>query len=518
MSSDNLLSREQILAPRHEALVCPDAGEIQIFPYVSGGALDEFLSAQNNPRAAFAKLYAESITENGPSFDSLTEADCDAIAAMMAESVDVVEDYRKQRSSAGVFDSFAAAFLKSDVVQKHNEHFEDLERYFRRIALPSLWQFERTIQQIRPLWIPTIDLDRYARDITAYQAFADSLVNRLGALDTITTSFNERMATWNSFSKVHTSIAHLREFDSGLAAMAKQIERVQKILTPVTGIHDALIDLTEQLERTSKFSDDMLRLADRTLAASRSVVLGTNDHFINSTYLRPLAAVMPETVPSSAASAYAEASDSALASDVLLHEETSELIVVGAGAVDLIAQAVDEKFSERMRPFQPLLDHLQKLSQPPSFINMLKAFAQHVARDHWKSLWTAPGDAWLPQPERIGQSFLGIYLQGQWAGIAFVGREIACGDGYVDLLVNFLGKTYIVELKMIGAGWGIGEAKKGLQQLNEYMSMYSQPEAYLMMFDGRKTMVGEQLDAQYTLQNGTAHVIRVAVYADAPSK
>lgn len=110
-----------------------------------------------------------------------------------------------------------------------------------------------------------------------------------------------------------------------------------------------------------------------------------------------------------------------------------------------------------------------------------------------------------------------MFLHGHWAGLAFVGREIACGDGYVDLLVNFLGVDYILELKIVGAGWGIGYAKDGLDQLDTYMGKYSRPEAYLVVFDGRKTQAGEQMKNEYQLRNGTAHVVTVRVYEDAPS-
>ena len=173
---------------------------------------------------------------------------------------------------------------------------------------------------------------------------------------------------------------------------------------------------------------------------------------------------------------------------------------------------------EKLRPYANVLHRLERLSRAGTFGELLAAFATVAARDFWKSLWQKPGDTYLPSPERIAQAFLGFYLHGHGNGLAFVGREIGNGDGYVDLLVNFLGQDKVVELKMLGGRYGVGHAKGGLDQLDAYMQNYQSPEAFLVVFDGRKSQKGEQLSASYTLPHGRVHVVTVRVYFDAPSQ
>jgi hypothetical protein len=83
--------------------------------------------------------------------------------------------------------------------------------------------------------------------------------------------------------------------------------------------------------------------------------------------------------------------------------------------------------------------------------------------------------------------------------------------------VNFLGQDKVVELKMLGGGYGIGHAKGGLDQLAAYMQNYQSPEAFLVVFDGRKSRKGEQRSASYTMPHGRVHVVTVRVYFEAPS-
>ena len=140
------------------------------------------------------------------------------------------------------------------------------------------------------------------------------------------------------------------------------------------------------------------------------------------------------------------------------------------------------------------------------------ALAIELAKEFWNIFWQEPGKKFVPKPENLAKSHLGMFLKGKFSSIAFVGTEIGCGDGYVDLLVNFLGINYIVELKILGGSWGIGWSKEGLSQLARYMSIYETTESYLIVFDGRKTSKGEQLHNEYNLDNKIVHVISAKIY------
>ena len=126
-------------------------------------------------------------------------------------------------------------------------------------------------------------------------------------------------------------------------------------------------------------------------------------------------------------------------SETLVHITTGRLILVGNDALVGIRQIVGGVVDERFGPFAPLLKRLLLLENPNSFYDLLRSFARHFQRDHWKSLWADVGTAFKTRPEEIAQSLLTIFLQGQFGGMAFVGRELGNGDGFVDVLVNFLG-------------------------------------------------------------------------------
>ena len=118
----------------------------------------------------------------------------------------------------------------------------------------------------------------------------------------------------------------------------------------------------------------------------------------------------------------------------------------------------------------------------------------------------------MPHPEYIAQTNLSLFLEGFFGGISFVGREIASGEGYIDILVNFLGINYILELKIIGLTRSIGWAESGLSQLDGYMQNFDSNEAFLIVFDGRTSDRGRTLEPFYNVSSGKIHVILVRIY------
>lgn len=205
-------------------------------------------------------------------------------------------------------------------------------------------------------------------------------------------------------------------------------------------------------------------------------------------------------------------------SQYLLHDGTARTIVAGNETAITLREIVGTAIDERLTPFKGLLDRLTLLSTSPAFLDSLTTFAATFSRDHWRSMWRAAGKTFVANPESQARLALSMFLHGRWQGIAFVGQELGNGDGFVDLLVNFLGVDYIVELKVVGATWSIGEAKKGLKQLDDYMMNYRRQEAFLVVFDGRTTSRGEQFEAEYRLTNGIVKVVTVRVHFEAPSR
>lgn len=548
------LTRKEILKPRYEPFASPDAGKFLMLPFISAGALEAYMAAQNDPQEAFARLFGRSVPDDGPEFGTLTEADCDTVARFLAQTADVGNAYCEQRPTRGVFEAFSEALLNSALVAAHNRANESLARHIWQIEFDAMrligpiQDLARSLSHIRPIAYPDSSLsslaselkahkafaDRVADelrahrafadgmvdDLKAHRAYADSLVARFHAIDDLSRAVATGMETWKYFINQQKSVADaLRSFDCRMADLADHMRRVQTILKPIEDLHQGFIGVADRMISSSVLSEDLIAMANITVQKAGTVVLDTNDHFMRWR-LGP-GRLTPIDVPRSVSKACNDVSDATLASELLLHEEASNVILIGNNAVEIMAdrmeQKLEERIDERLKPYQHLLQRLRMLSHPPSFLELLREFSVLVSREFWKTLWRRPGTEWLPRPERVAQGLLGMFLHGHWAGIAFVGREIASGDGFVDILVNFLGADFIVELKIVGAGWGIGRAKDGLDQLDVYMDKYSHPHAYLVVFDGRKTGAGEQLHAEYILHNGTASVVTVRVYEDAPS-
>jgi hypothetical protein len=152
------------------------------------------------------------------------------------------------------------------------------------------------------------------------------------------------------------------------------------------------------------------------------------------------------------------------------------------------------------------------LADPPLFLDLIRKFAVDLVKDFGEVFWEKPGAKFVRNPESLAKCHLGIFLKGAYGNIAFVGREIASGRAFVDLLVNFLGFDYILELKIVGPGWSIGWAESGLDQLNGYMETFDHKESYLVIFDGRKTTKGRQMEDIYKLSNGRVYVVAARIY------
>jgi len=154
------------------------------------------------------------------------------------------------------------------------------------------------------------------------------------------------------------------------------------------------------------------------------------------------------------------------------------------------------------------------LANPPSFKYCLEQCIKMISREFWKTYWKLEGKEFIPEPEKLAKSHLSLYLSGLSEGITFIGKEIKSGRGFIDLFISFLGRIYIIEIKIIGTSWGIGWAKSGIQQLEEYMDSYDKEEAYLVVLDGRKTERGTQLDKEYDLGDKKIYVVTAKIYRE----
>ena len=64
--------------------------------------------------------------------------------------------------------------------------------------------------------------------------------------------------------------------------------------------------------------------------------------------------------------------------------------------------------------------------------------------------------------------------------------EVQLSGGRIDIVLNLLGREYIIELKMCGSSYPRSYAEGGFQQLKEYMKQRRAEYGYLVVFDGRR--------------------------------
>jgi hypothetical protein len=196
-------------------------------------------------------------------------------------------------------------------------------------------------------------------------------------------------------------------------------------------------------------------------------------------------------------------------SEMILETETDKSIIYSNSIANKFAADIGNIKGElgELHKYKPLFDRMTLLIKPETFIGCLKDFSVALQKNYHKVFWDIKKDKLIQSPEKNAQSHLGIFLEGRFGGIAFVGKEIIAGNGFIDLFVHFFGVQYIVEIKIVGNGWSIQSAEKGLPQLDAYMHAFNKTEAYLVVLDGRRTDGGRQLKEKYELDYGTVNVI-----------
>lgn len=516
----------------------PAAGSLRVHPYISCGALEAFARQRADPEKAFQEMVAASVDAKPTELRPLAVEDADVVARLLAEKEGFLEQYVAHRGEKGPFEAFSLAFFASDLWRDHEKSVAELERYVIRQAefLPKISSavslgidsglmravkaFEavpRVAFPDRAAWLDT--------RCVALQVSSLNVVPKLLEVDRIAKSVSASFETWSSVTRDLGWAAKLgeafRQHSEYLGAVHDRTLEATAILKSHAPVFAAFERLAETF-RVPRFSlPEQLGFATEAFVGSDTLVRTVNEFFA-----RPVPRPEPLARPSvaeprarQAVEADSEIEEAADETIGLVHTTTRELIVVGSEALDVLGELVGDVVDERLKPYAPLLERMMRLAKPKDFIGTLRAFAQHFQRDHWKALWHDVGKVFKPKPEEIAQAVLSMYLQGQFDGMAFVGRELQNGDGFVDVLVDFLGVDYVVEVKIVGGGsWGIGRVKDGLDQLDEYVKNYACPAAYLLVFDGRLTDRGEKLESEYRLKSGaTAHVVTARSYFDGPS-
>lgn len=544
---DNTVSNSKELREKFLAVIgyidvaLPTAGNVRIHPYLSAGAMGAYVSFPDDPEAAFQVMFAHSREEKTTTAPTLTAEDADIIALLYSEKEGFLDGYTTAKATSPPFVAFAQAIQNSDLWRGHLEtqrHMKDMfDSHSRQIeamiAVPRGIQstfdnFSKQVASMRTFAMPDFivpDLSAFAatRTIALEATSFHARVDLLG-IDSISKTLAAGAARWaeltQSIAKFPDYSGFVRDNTQYLDGLILRAHAAESLLKPHASVFASFEKLAEVLRVPNYFTPESLGFTKQLFADSESIVRSVGS-FFSTPPLSRVPNVQPSTTPLELKRAFeveAEIEEAACESESLLHTSTSRLILVGNDALVGLRGLVGGVIDERLGPLASLLKRLEHLAKPNSFHDLLVAFATHFQRDHWKSLWAEIGMSFKSRPEEIAQAVLAAFLQGRYGDVAFVGRELGNGDGYVDVLVNFLGTDHVVEVKIIGASWSIGSAKAGLNQLDEYVQNYNAASAYLLVFDGRKSAKGEQLDAEYPLKSGgTTRVVVVRSFFEAPS-
>jgi hypothetical protein len=521
---------------------CTDFGDLKIQEYTTVGQLDKYFnSAKNNPIIAVDTLISDIIVDKIET-KKLTDVDKICILTILAEELEVAEFFNKQISDgANYFDAFYDAFKLSDYHQSLTKAYKGIESliapslaitkmnqtFLRNYsALFSIQEAARTMsKRMNPglynMAKITQPYESIQKSILAYNKIMKSvqfpLTTQLLSSGIIQQQrLIAQTKTFNNIFKLSSfNLEHLRNLSAHNKNLFEPIAILSKRyseLNSVFGLTDsALLNLTRNLNyiKSTKSINwtDQLNIASKLINSSNVAIGITNDYFVDSIAIKSIFNKELELESDE----IEEITESVIQSETIIQDKAGTSIIIQNEYAQLLFEKIDS-LQEEQKKYKIVFDHFEQFLRPQTFSDFLDEFAGIVSREYWKQFWKVVGNTFKSAPESIAKSNLGMFLSGRFSNIAFIGQELMAGNGFIDLLINYLGINYLVELKVIGATTPISWAKSGIDQLNDYMSQYNLDKGYLVVYDGRKTERGEQLENHYDVSNGRIYVKKIKIY------
>ncbi|NQS98912.1 MAG: hypothetical protein HQ591_10700 [candidate division Zixibacteria bacterium] len=506
---------------------CPDFGIIELVPHITGGAIAAFLDAGEDKEKAFFSVLEKLVRTEISIRKELSYSDLVSLAEFYFKYLNMEEIFNEKLKSSNLFDAFYETFIESQTYNNWTTSKKATEKRLSRIISlyqRPLYHYTNTLQNIFPYSQIQILSISFTNDLVKQIQISSpdigiELVNRARELG----------------SSLRSVSAHFRSFSEDYQELVKAFDFSNRNLLEYIGITNSISEriyesilLTESFEKIHKqiyvesqaiqsigdsvaHSVEVVENFNNLLAESNLKIESVNDFFSRREIQR-----FPSQLPGELRKSK---------KDILVLNDDSEFLLFQEAGINVattnhftdeivnrIVNGLSLRLKEELQPYKPFLDRAEILSKTPKFIEVLQEFAVEITKNCQGVFLIDRGNKWVKNPEKLAQSHLGIYLKGKFSGVAFVGKEIASGNGYVDLLVSFMSFKHIVELKMLGVNYYIGWAKSGFEQLDRYMNTCNIDKSYLVVFDGRKTDRGEKLEDVYELENGKVYVIVVRIY------
>lgn len=530
---------------------CPDYGELEIKKYIPFNSLAEFQKLQLDLDKAFKTLIGSLIREESFDLSRLTEKDLDYIAQEIAKLNEVESQYLNSRK-IGIprSESLSGVLKENPKVKGIEERFKDLIKPLSERIVIKTSGYER-------LFEPLLRSERMIKEMAGVQSRFQEMIKELGGISDAQKSLEGIMGIEKTLGgiagtvkvfeglsvgkivgdqilknslelqKISQSVVPKlsisetlgQVYQSRMTELVQNIDSIGKALKPVSG----LLSITQETfrsfetigEKISTFAEP-IKLTNSALIKSAEIVSGVNNYFsrIDDLIFKTPSPGLPKEL----IGYEEELVENNEGAEELLHFEAGESISLSnklASALETQIKGVKTEVRDlrnEVKKYEPLLTRMNILSNPPSILEFLKRTVRALSEKYWEIFWVKKGNKFVSRPERLIKSHLGLGIELGFGDIAFVGPEIKIGNGYIDLFINFLGTSYIIEFKIVGPGWGIGWVKSGLNQLDNYMNIHGRDESYLVVLDGRKTDRGEQLDNEYDCEHGKVYVITSKIF------
>lgn len=479
------LTREDIIEElkRTATVACPGIGAVKVLPRMSVRGAQVWVTAPR-PDAALLKFLDAQMVE--PRYSDvakpLTEADLDALAGYYAGTMSFVGEFNSARQQMSVGAAFAHALYASDEWKALEEAREIQRKAFLRISeiteglSSTLSRFrDASVQWSSPLAGMSKMFESWNQSHESIRRFAEV------AAPAITTNFAQL--------RIAPELALFRtRLDDVLGASAK-LDLGFRALDRVHGPAGHLVaphDVRPVLEATTAAVDAVTEHVKTYRPAELKVPGGST---------RDMAQLEAELAKTEAT----------------VEEATASLVSGTSSFVAAVADGVKNRLDAEYPFLREVEAHRRQMRSGDDFARMLEEFGQGVAAEHPHVFWRK-GARLVARPEALAHALLDTHLKAWARGLAFVGSEITTGRGFMDLFVQLFELRTIVELKIIGKGGnGIGWAKSGLSQLAHYMSIRRCALGFLVLFDGRKSGAGEQLERIYEVPEGKIFSVTIRI-------
>ncbi len=531
----------------YTTIYCPDYGKLSLLSDLTFKAIAAYTKESKDSKTSFLSMLVAVVEEGTAGLDGLSDADIDCVASHYAKSLESAEKYKKAREKGkSPTEAFAVAFNSSSIWEqqqlawKRMVHSAKNMRGIFNVSREAGRMYAGLIRSLQETFRKNSFMAQTAKSLSIRNSFMEQSIQNASIWPSLKKVCLQELLTqqsWNNFLAESGQIWQSQWLDMAKTARLpnsvfrshqKAVTSLANRIDTIAAINRSTIRFRSQffkmIELSQNIGQDMVKAleafkaTDLAIVRSAKIIIKANSFFASE---RGAQAIVPtlsisRTAENKELAEELEQGESSL-SLAAIHSEES-LHMGAAGTISLVNNMVTNLPSElekiidkKLAPYKHVLNRMEILADPPEFLNLLRQFAAHLAKDFAEIFWREPGKKFVINPEALAKSHLGIFLKGAHGCVAFVGPEIASGYCFVDLLVNFLGYDYLIELKMVGPGWGVGWAEAGLSQLNGYMKTYEHNESYLVIFDGRKTTRGKQLRDTYDMPNGRVHVVTVRI-------